>query len=500
MKLTKTQTMSADLKEPSVKQKASFNIIRSNKISTLKRKNYKLSSDLRSWMATQTFKDGQDKYLYRLDRDISRCATTSLYRQDIITKQYEYMASHTCDNKNCNVCNYNRQKRIRRKYWNWFKDNKELVEYVNVSSKKKMLKVTTKKRWTDLFESDKKYLQTRLVEYDLMSLTLTVPHQNNLGFQGQKHYFDKIQKLFWLMRKNDEWLELVYGGEYGIEVTRGGLHKKKLKNGKQKHQLPSEYTSDDNGLHIHIHGLLMVKRCWQSRNLLHKFILKEWNKLTVDDNSSREAFSLLEIEAIKKGNKSLTDLDIQSMNPHGATFISLANIFVIDKKTKAKTYDFNSDAMLMAVMETISYHFEPQCFDKEDKSFDFPLLADVLPHIYGRALYKKFGCLHGEKPLNIKYSSKQEELLDDLSNAIECDNQNILVDEETGEIIASKTYFICNPAYVYHFGEGVDMTMILSNKARDKTVNISADNLPRALDQMLDIVLGKMKKEKKLSV
>jgi len=98
--------------------------------------------------------------------------------------------------------------------------------------------------------------------------------------------------------------------------------------------------------------------------------------------------------------------------------------------------------MMKAIMETISYHFEPHAFNKEDKTIDIDLLADLLPHVYRKILYKKFGCLHGEKALNL---SNDLELEEDFAEVAA-----MKVDEETGEIHEEREFFLLNPCHVYH--------------------------------------------------
>ena len=58
---------------------------------------------------------------------------------------------------------------------------------------------------------DKGYnLQNDNVKYDLMHLTLTVPH-NSDGWRGKKFYFKEIIQAFNQMRKTEEWNALVFG-------------------------------------------------------------------------------------------------------------------------------------------------------------------------------------------------------------------------------------------------------------------------------------------------
>ena len=52
----------------------------------------------------------------------------------------------------------------------------------------------------------------------------------------------------------------------------------------------------------------------QNRNTLHKIVLQEWNRLTVNTDSECDHFDQKTREAIKKGNKMLTDTFIDELN------------------------------------------------------------------------------------------------------------------------------------------------------------------------------------------
>ncbi|HQB20573.1 MAG TPA: hypothetical protein PK495_08370, partial [Bacteroidales bacterium] len=110
------------------------------------------------------------------------------------------------------------------------------------------------------------------------------------------------------------------------------------------------------------------------------------------------------------------------------------------KGNKHRNIEYNSKAMLFAVMETISYHFKPKIFEQTETRHDIQAVIELLPLMYRQILYKKFGCLHGEKSLNIK----DDTLLDEYSEL----EENIEVDENTGEIV-DKRYFITNPMNIY---------------------------------------------------
>ena len=376
---------------------------RSKVLTSLKRKNNDLAKEIDMYLAKETYDERTQELGGALVDSLRKCSTYSLYASS--GYEISLVTSLTCNHKLCNICNWARQKKIRRKYYSWFKDNQSLFRLANG-------KIITKNQYQEKYYGE----NYTAVPYDLMHLSLTVPHSDSTGWRGSIFYFKELIRAFNFMRKKDEWLNFVYGGEFGIESTK-----------------------NENGYHVHIHSLIFVRRCRQNRNQLHRTILKLWNSLTIDELAQRKEFAEDQIEAILKGNRLLQREDVKELNPTGATFINLETIYSIDQNgNKHRGIEFNSEAMLFAVMETISYHFKPKMFNQSDNIHDIGSILDLLPKIYKQILYKKFGCLHGEKCLNVKDDS----LLEDYEETVEN------VDMETGEIV-ERRYFITNPMNVY---------------------------------------------------
>lgn len=482
----------------------------SNIVSSLKRKNLNLIKELREYEKSNDLSETEKKEIQAFVKRVYPCANISLYKENNQTNIIDYLASHTCGSKTCAVCNFLRQKSIRRKYGLWFKQNELLFELE--SKKTHTFKFTTEKQYLAKYCNTHKLLGRH--RYDIMHLTLTVPHTMG-GFKGETYYFEALKNAFYSLRKNCEfWNWWVFGGEYGIETTSGSWlekeqaekknipysHEKEMKNGKI---YVRRWHTD--GLHIHLHALLFVRKAEKNRNKLHREILLAWNRITADANNPREPFTNAVKFAIKKGNELLTDQDIDKLSPKGATFINLETIFTIDKRSGKKIrggHEFNSDAMRKAVMETISYHFEPMALNKADNTVDIPLLIDLLVRLRkmgekGFRFYDKFGCLVGEKSLNIKDSGNA--IMSDFKEVLE-----ILVDENTGEYERADDYFICNPATVFHVKnklDDADMDIVLNKAAKNQKIVLPASNTTEAISQMNILVaqsLGsKRKKEEK---
>ena len=460
-----------DISTPEKIKSVDFSIKRSNKLCSLKRKSFKIITQTNKYSSENNLSDEKEKHLMRLVKNLAECSSFSLYSENIKNKDISYYTSYMCGNKNCPICNYNRQKQIRRKYFKWFDENSEVIRVINKKTKK--TKIITQTQYKERYEENNKYGYVNSEKYDVMHLTLTVPHYKDTGFNGDKYYYYKIAYLYWKMRKMPFWNENVYGGEYGIETT-----------------------NTDNGLNIHIHSLIFVKRFTQSRNNLHKDILEYWNKHTINKDNLRTSFTTEVRASIKKGNKLIDDEFIDKLNPMGGTLLTLETIFSWnnDRTEKVRAKEFGSKEMLYAVMEAISYHFSPDAFDKDTGELDLELLSEILPVIYCKALYKKFGCLHGEKSLNIHFKTEKEEMINDFVENADTEGlkKSVFdVDTETGEMTQIRKFFICNPAYIYHFGDDPDnLKITLSKKARDKMRYIPALSVPAAIDFMINLAIN----------
>lgn len=327
---------------------------------------------------------------------ISTCGCMSVNRE-FKDGTVQHIGSNTCKHKACPRCNANKAKKSRLRHLRFYEKNPDLK-----------------------------------TDYDHMHLTLTAGHQSN-GGKYQGCYAKEITKDFNLLRKSKEWKELVYAGSLSLEITKNA-----------------------NGLHVHIHALLLVRKGLQNRNRLHKAILLRWNKITTG-SSKRSILSDEARESIKKGNRLITDSDVDEIDPSGATFIGLESIF-LSSKSRKRGYRFcersglwkkyvkptDGNAFMAAIMETIKYHFEPLAL-KKDGELDAELLVSILPDLERQPLHKKFGAFHSgtknahpdAKMLNVNSTKEEEdedikEILDDVGGDI--------INPTTGEIASRDDY------------------------------------------------------------
>ena len=404
-------------------------------ISYLRHKNLKLSDEINVFIDSNLKKleNKQIESLRSLQKNIVSCGSSALIGENE-NKDVVFIGAHTCKSKICFIDNYLNQKRIRRKYISFFSDNEEITEMLEPDTGRTKYTTTSQiKKWElKGYEVYKKY------QYDLMHLTLTVPHYKT-GYKGNKYYFDDIKKLYWLIRKNKQFNSMVFGGEYGIEATH-----------------------TENGWNIHIHSLLMVKRVRGSRNTLHKLVLKEWNKLTAGSGNRKE-LTKHHISEILKSNKTLTVKDVEILNPTGSTLIGLETIFsLMPGNNKVRSNTWNSFEMMQAVMEAISYHFKPQCFDEIDGKFKLDELAELLPVLKGKPLYGKFGALHGETTLNVNYKTPVESLNEDLEDSKE------IIDTSNSNFDLDVCFMIIEPSLIFY--DRYENKIIIGNRAREKAI------------------------------
>lgn len=380
----------------------------------------------------QTLEPQKKLYMKKLRKKLTACAGLSLYAEQ--PSGTVGITGHLCGDKLCFVCNSQRSRVTRRKYRSWFEKNQVLFE-VQTS---KGSKVVTAFQYYKNYEG----LNYSPVAYDVMHFTLTVAHTAGEGFRGKELYYDEFTDCMTALRRLKFWKENVLGGEYGFETER-----------KTK------------GAHIHVHGLMFVRRFVGNRNYVHRELLKNWNRLTIEENNPRQFFSLETIEGIFKGNKTLTYSDLIDIDLRGATIINMDSIHYREGKKKIYITDFSDPRMMRGIMEAIKYHFEPAFFDKSENQFDLQMVADIKPLIHGKALYKKFGCLVGETSLNIN-----EDLNVEYAQAVDD------FDPETGELI-NREFFTVNPALMY----ASDTNLTWSTAALNKRRPIKANNTTEAV-------------------
>lgn len=246
-------------------------------------------------------------------------------------------------------------------------------------------------------------LETKIYEdFKPMHLMLTVPHTAE-GWNGKQFYGAELIEKFNFMRKHPEWKKMIYGGEYGMEVTRKGK----------------------NGLHIHLHCLVFQRKGY-TVDEVWKWIADHWYNLTSAEITHYEPL-YIHIKDSKTNQYIRNDNRVYRLNPR-------TNQKYLDQEigSKKKYYLDDSDpwyrslkgedklkSYVNGVMECIKYHFKSDNFKTQDGDWDIDLIAHVLNNSKSMRFYSKFGGFYTEKRLNYSRIESGEEgitttdLLDD---------------------------------------------------------------------------------------
>lgn len=291
-----------------------------------------------------------------------------------------------------------------------------------------------------------RYLQSSRVHehYQPMHLMLTVPHGKG-QWMGKEFYAREFIEKFNLLRKYSGWKRLMYGGEYGIEVTRSGK----------------------DGLHIHLHSLVFQRKEF-SRDLANRYIRKAWNKLTGATVTWYETLYVHQKDANgkyildaseggvpvldRRGNYSLDqNLNIYDIETQGIR--GKRKKFYLDEREEWFR-DLTPEQKLKhycdGVMECIKYHFKTDCFkNKDGKSWDVELMREVLANSKNLRMYSKFGAFYREKALNYSRLEKEPKLEDDqtalLAEQIDPESDGVegrVNNPYTGELATAGTYVV----------------------------------------------------------
>lgn len=458
-------------------RKAKSNRIRSHKNSSFKRRNLELAKQMREYVTTNhDLSDLQAKEMLIAEKNIRECAKFSLYREHLSNEAIEFIGAHTCDHRICQVCGNNSKDRVRHqmrqfleKVTYFYRVQKKNVKRNNILYLTPSGLEKKKAKYPDF---DDRYEVLGKEGFDIMHLALTVPHYKDSGFRGFVVYYDQLMKLFSNLRRSKVWKDFVMGGTNTVETTLS-----------------------DNGLNIHIHALVFVRRTKQNRNKFHKGVLEAWNNLTFNPYCPRESFSNEVKKKILKSNKLIAqDKDFfDRLDPKGATMITLENLYYVEGKDKIRVDQTKMDKAMKGIMEALSYVYSPQCFNKSDGTYDLDLMAMVLPAIKNKRLRDKFGCLVGEESLNVKPPKKEEKMQEDFLAA----GQNEVINPISLEPALREEYqfFIANAASVFHDKEREHFLKVREGNKYYTPVSDAMDTLD-ALDKLLAYALQKMYKEK----
>lgn len=398
-------------------KRARHNGNRGDLLKQLKKQNTRNVQGLKTWLRKQEESGrviSQDirMAMFRMSEDWKLCCRNTLFREHLANGTLELIAPMRCKNRFCTVCNTATSKDVRSKLYQFFGKNGDL-------------------------------LKTK----DFCHLTLTVPHSEDGGFKGEEFYLSTLLSLFNQLRRMKAWKELVYAGESGVEITKG-----------------------KNGLHIHIHALLLLNKAKQNRNRLHKAILLRWNKLTAGATQAT-SFPIEFAAGLAKANSSITKREIAKLDPSGATLIGLESLYVTSKEQRPgyhksektglyKRYVGPNDgfgSMMAGIMETVKYHFEPTAM-YEDGSINYDLLSAIVLDLKHKRMHQKFGAFYaGSKNAHpdcsmLRMSTSKELSKEELREEVKEIARDQIHNPETGEEALREEY-------TYVIGRLTDVTI-----------------------------------------
>lgn len=350
-----------------------------------------LAAHERAASASDLTKNRRELLLKFIDR-LRGCGSKQVGRH-FADGAYNTLHVLTCKHRMCHICNARRRK-------------------------------LTRAVWRHAYATD----PTPFRNYDLMHIVLTVPHTAN-GWKGQQVYDAELRQCFTKLRKMDFWdgkTDKKYGG-FRSGYVMGGLYS-------------TEFTRNNEGLHIHIHALAFVHRGHDNRNKLNRELLVAWNNLTTDPSSHRQAFTAEQINGIcrslsvgkatpaEDGVRTIgytacqfISHDLPKLKPSGATLIHCENAYYYEydrvkgKPTKRYLNDKSTDvAIQKAIEECLKYHFKPaNIYTVEDRTktkkqaaphaaqkltYNVPLIEAIIEAIQGKRLYGKFGDFYAGGP------------------------------------------------------------------------------------------------------
>lgn len=272
--------------------------------------------------------------LVKLRYAVSRCRGYYAHFAEGSKERLVPMAFWYSRHKLCHVWNWRKSQLIRSRYMNYLKEARDASGMLLIE------------------------------HYRPAHLVLTVPHEKGL-WKGKRFYAREIIAAFTQMRKREFWKEMIYAGEYGVEIKRG---------------------RSGNGLHIHIHSFILQNPAFQL-NQVRDAIEANWRDVT----GNKTGYSGIHYETLYSWEK-LPDGSMQ--------------------KRYIRPGESDLSEYLAGVMECIKYHFKPDALEAENGDFDILLIDEILSNTKNVRLYSRFGKFYRESALNFNRLETDPEAID----------------------------------------------------------------------------------------
>jgi len=198
-------------------------------------------------------------------------------------------------------------------------------------------------------------------DYRPMHLVLTVPHPEG-KYNDQEFYMKSMNEAFAKLRKTENWLQYIEGGEYGFEIKK---------------------SQQGNGLHIHVHSLCFIKKDNSKLiNFIREELSMEWKALTGANGVFLE--TLYYYKRNSQGKKIIRRTE--------------GNKVYFEKCYWHKGW--NVQECVSAILEVIKYHFKFDSLLNKDGTYDIDTIKVILNNSRGQRFYSRFGFIYKEPKLS----------------------------------------------------------------------------------------------------
>ncbi len=286
-----------------------------------------------------------------------------------------------------------------------------------------MAKFLTEEKWFEQFQP------THLV--------LTVPHKNG-EWRGKQIYIRELIKAFRDLRHERWWKTFIHGGLYCVEVKK----------------------NKENGYHIHLHVLCFQytdlkdrkgRRIVNQVNHVREKIVTAWKNI-VGNTSGYDGvhYSSLYFHERDENGKLVfepncywmaSDGDPETIiDADGNTMDPMEINMSIPKKRYIQPGD-TVELWIKGVMECLKYHFKPGVLERSDRTFDIPLIVEILNHTKGERFMSKFGKLHNHPGLSLNGKQTDDDIDADCLGDAEAAQDN-LINPFTGDRVLPEDYSI----------------------------------------------------------
>jgi hypothetical protein len=273
------------------------------------------------------------------------------------------------------------------------------------------------------------YLQTAMVggkllikQYTPLHITLTVPH-NIDGYKGKRFYARELLKCFHEVRRTKFWKQYIYGGEYGLEITK----------------------SNENGLHIHIHSLSFLSPDISINNF------RAWLRQKWEDVTGATFIHVEQLYHYKRNNNGTYEMT-ESNKPTVIFDDETGTAELQPRMVRKKFYigkDSSIEDYISGVMECIKYHFKSDTYQDDNGDYDLELIRDILNNSKHLRFYSRFGAFYGEKALNFdRLESIDETEIEAIEGAEETLNGSAAKGER--ELVNPFTFEPAQPEQYYY--------------------------------------------------